>query len=142
MATRDGSARWDGDLMSGSGRLVVGTGAWESPFSFRSRFEDGDGTNAEELIAAAHASCFSMALVHVMSQEGHTPRSIETAARVHLRNVDGLPTIAQIDLETAGDVPGMDEATFRAYAERAKDGCAVSRALGGVARIGVVARSA
>src|SRR5919204_4747089 len=99
MAARKGSAYWDGDLQTGGGRLTVGEDAWEQRYTFRSRFEDGPGTNAEELIAAAHASCFNMALVHVLGQDGHAPRSVRTAARVHLRNVDGLPTIAQIELE-------------------------------------------
>jgi osmotically inducible protein OsmC len=142
MADRIGSAEWNGDLSSGSGRLTVGNGAWEAPYSFVSRFADGDGTNSEELIAAAHAACFSMALTHVLGENGHPPRSVRTAARVRLRNVDGLPTISRIDLETEGDVPGMAEAEFAGYAQRARAGCAVSRALAGVREITVTARTA
>jgi len=142
MAARNGSADWNGDLQSGAGRLTVGEGAWKEQYSFRSRFEDGSGTNAEELIAAAHASCFSMALVHVLGEHGYAPRSVRTAARVHLRNVDGLPTIARIELETEGDVPGIDDDGFREFAERAKAGCAVSRALTGVRDLSVTARLA
>jgi lipoyl-dependent peroxiredoxin len=139
MATRNGSARWTGDLSSGAGRVTVGDGAWTSAYSFASRFDDGAGTNPEELIAAAHAGCFSMALCHVLTEAGHPPRSIETVARVHLRLVDGAPTIQQIDLETRGDAPGLDEERFRELSETAKAACAVSRALRGVERIGVSA---
>jgi osmotically inducible protein OsmC len=139
MATRNGSARWNGDLATGSGRVTVGEQAWTSNYSYASRFEDGAGTNPEELIAAAHAGCFSMALCSTLSGSGHTPRSIETMARVHLRLVDGMPTIQQIDLETKGDVPDLDAAGFRELAARAKAACAVSRALGGVEQISVSA---
>jgi lipoyl-dependent peroxiredoxin len=139
MATRNGSARWNGDLASGSGRLTVGERAWTGEYSFASRFEDGAGTNPEELIAAAHAGCFSMALCHVLTEAGNAPRSIETKARVHLRPVDGMPTIQQIDLETKGDIPDLDEDDFRRLAEQAKVACTVSRALRGVEQIAVSA---
>ena len=139
MATRNGSARWTGDLSSGSGRLTVGEDAWTADYSFASRFDDGPGTNPEELIAAAHAGCFSMALCHALTVDGCDPRSIETVARVHLRLVDGAPTIQQIDLETFAEAPGLDEDRLRELAAAAKAGCAVSRALGGVAQIGVSA---
>ena len=140
MAARKGSAEWDGDLQSGAGLLTVGEDTWAGPYSFRSRFEDGAGTNAEELIAAAHASCFNMALVHVLGENGYEPHSVRTAAKVHLRNVDGLPTIARIELQTEGDVGGIDEEGFRKYAQMAKAGCAVSRALTGVREISVIAQ--
>jgi lipoyl-dependent peroxiredoxin len=139
MATRNGSARWTGDLSSGAGRVTVGDRAWTGDYSFASRFEDGAGTNPEELIAAAHAGCFSMAFVHALSEAGHAPVSIETVAHVRLRPVDGTPTIVQIDLETRGDAEGLDEKRFRELAETAKAGCAVSRALAGVERISVSA---
>jgi lipoyl-dependent peroxiredoxin len=139
MATRNGSARWNGDLSSGSGRVTVGDSAWTGPYSFASRFEDGTGTNPEELIAAAHAGCFSMAFALALSEAGHAPVFIETAARVQLRPVDGTPTIVQIDLETRGDAEGLDEVRFRELAEAAKAGCVVSRALAGVERITVSA---
>jgi osmotically inducible protein OsmC len=140
MATRNGSAEWKGDLQGGSGRLTVGEHAWEGDYSFASRFEEGEGTNPEELVAAAHAACFSMALSNMLAEHGHGPRSVRTTARVHLRNVDGAPTIAQIELETEGDVPGIDEDHFREHAEEAKQGCPVSRALGGVREISLTAK--
>ena len=139
MATRNGSARWNGDLATGSGNVTVGDRAWTGDYSYASRFEDGAGTNPEELIAAAHAGCFSMALCSTLSGAGYTPRSIETKARVHLRLVEGMPTIQQIDLETKGDVPDLDADGFRVLAERAKAACAVSRALRGVEQITVSA---
>jgi lipoyl-dependent peroxiredoxin len=137
MATRNGSAEWNGDLAGGSGTVTIGDGAWTGSYSFASRFEEGAGTNPEELIAAAHAGCFSMALSHVLTEAGHTPRSLQTTARVHLRLVDGAPTIQQIDLETTGDVPDLSDDRFQELAELAKANCAVSRALGGVERITV-----
>jgi lipoyl-dependent peroxiredoxin len=140
MATRNGSAQWDGDLQNGSGRLTVGDGVFEGDYSFSSRFEEGEGTNPEELIAAAHAACFSMALAGGLAEHGHEPRSVKTTARVHLRNVDGAPTIQQIELETVGDVPGIDDDHFRTHAEQAKAECPVSRALGAVEEVSVSAR--
>jgi lipoyl-dependent peroxiredoxin len=139
MATRNGSARWNGDLSSGNGRVTVGDSAWTGPYSFTSRFGEGTGTNPEELIAAAHAGCFSMAFAHALNEAGHAPAFIETAARVQLRAVDGTPTIVQIELETLGDVEGLDEARFREFAESAKASCTISRALAGVERISVSA---
>jgi lipoyl-dependent peroxiredoxin len=136
MATRDGSAEWRGDLRSGSGTASVASGLFsDGNYSFSSRFEEGSGTNPEELIAAAHAGCFSMALSNILAGEGHTPDSVRTTAKVHLRNVDGNPTIAQIDLITEGRVPDIDQAQFTEYAEQAKAGCPVSRALTGVGEI-------
>src|SRR4051794_32473584 len=103
MATRNGSAKWEGDLLTGSGRLTIGEGAWTGDYSY-SRFAgvlpdadaDGATTNPEELLAAAHAACFSMALSLALTDAGHPPRSIETAGRVHLRVVAGAPTIQRI----------------------------------------------
>ena len=135
MATRNGSAEWKGDLKGGSGTVKVGDGVFEGNYSFASRFEDGDGTNPEELLAAAHAGCFSMALSLIIGEDGHTPESLRAQAKVQLRNLDGVPTIARIDLEVEGSVPGIDEDAFRAYAEQAKAGCVVSRALAGVPEI-------
>jgi lipoyl-dependent peroxiredoxin len=132
MATRNGSAEWKGDLKGGSGTVTVGDGVFEGQYSFSSRFEEGEGTNPEELLGAAHASCFAMALSLLLSEEGHPPDSVRTRAKVQLRNVDGLPTIARIELEAEGSVPGLDEDAFRGFAEKAKDGCPVSRALAGV----------
>jgi len=136
MATRDGSAEWRGDLRSGSGTVSVASGLFsEGTYSFSSRFEEGSGTNPEELIAAAHAGCFSMALSNILAGDGHPPESVKTTAKIHLRNVDGNPTIAQIDLVSEGRVPGIDQAQFGDYAEQAKAGCPVSRALAGVSEI-------
>lgn len=140
MATRNGSATWKGNLQEGSGRLTVGDGAWEGGYSFSSRFEEGEGTNPEELIAAGHAACYSMALSHALAEAGHEPRSVTTTAKAHLRNVDGAPTIAKIELETEGEVPGIDEAEFTRFAEEAKEQCVVSRALAGVSEMELTAR--
>ena len=143
MATRDGTAEWRGDLKSGSGTASVASGLFnEGNYSFSSRFEEGRGTNPEELIAAAHAGCFSMALSNILAGEGHTPESVKTTAKVHLRNVDGNPTISRIDLVSEGRVPGIDQAQFPAYAEQAKAGCPVARALAGVSEITLEAKLA
>src|SRR3954469_11972708 len=142
MATRNGSAQWSGNLKDGSGTVTVGDGVWSGDYSFESRFEEGEGTNPEELIAAAHAGCFTMALSAQLGEAGHAPNSVKTTARVQIRNVDGLPTIDHITLETEGDVPGIDQALFQETAEAAKAGCAVSRALAGVNKMTVTAKLA
>jgi lipoyl-dependent peroxiredoxin len=148
MAGRIGSARWSGDLQTGSGELTVGEGVYTSAYSGSSRFhgvlpgfEEGAGTNPEELLAAAHAACFTMALALALTEAGiEPPRSLETRATVHLRFVDGAPTIQQVELETEGDVPGLDEAAFQQSAEEARRGCIISRAFANVEQITVVAR--
>ena len=132
MATRNGSAEWHGDLKGGAGTLTVGDGVFEGAYSFSSRFEEGEGTNPEELIAAAHAACFTMALSNILAEHGHSPESVRTVAKVHLRQTDQGPTIQRIDLETEGRVGGIDEGHFAKHAEEAKIGCPVSRALAGV----------
>jgi osmotically inducible protein OsmC len=142
MAVRNGSAEWRGDLQNGSGTLAVGDGIFEGQYSFASRFEEGSGTNPEQLIAASHAACFSMALANILSEAGHAPDSVRTTARVQLRNVDGAPTLTRIDLETEGEVPGIDDQQFQQYAEQAKKGCPVSRALAGVPEIALSAKLA
>jgi osmotically inducible protein OsmC len=119
--------------------MALGSGAFEGPYTFKSRFEDGPGTNPEELIGAAHAGCFTMALSLGLSEAGNPPDSLNTDARVHLRQQEGLPTITQIDLAVRGRVPGIDEAAFKQAAEAAKTGCVVSRALAGVPEINVEA---
>jgi osmotically inducible protein OsmC len=139
MATRNGSAEWRGDLQGGSGSLTVGDGVFAGAYSFASRFEEGEGTNPEELIAGAHAACFSMALSNILAGDGHPPDSVRTTAKVHLRNVDGAPTIAKIDLVVEGSVPGIDGGAFADYAEQAKADCPVSRALAGVPEMTVSA---
>jgi len=135
MATRNASAKWQGNLVEGNGSMALGSGAWEGPFTFKSRFEEGQGTNPEELIGAALAGCFTMQVSHALSEAGHVPDSVQTQAKVQIRNVDGNPTIAQIDLETRARVPGLDDATFQETAKAAKDGCIISRALAGVGNI-------
>jgi osmotically inducible protein OsmC len=132
MPTRTSSAQWQGNLKEGSGTMRLGSGAFEGAYSFASRFESGTGTNPEELIGAAHAGCFSMALSNILSQAGFTPTKIETTAAVHM---DLGPTgfgIAKIDLNTVGDVPGVSAEEFAAHAETAKATCPVSRALAAV----------
>ena len=129
-----GSAEWKGDLRSGQGTFTAGDGI-TGEYSFRSRFEDGPGANPEQLIAGAHASCFSMALAAALEQAGTPAESVKTEAIVTLRQVDGAPTITSIALSTVGHVPGVDEETFRQTAEEAKRGCPVSRALAGVPEV-------
>lgn len=129
-----GSAEWQGDLKSGAGTFTAGEGI-SGDYSFKSRFEDGPGANPEQLIAAAHAACFSMALSAALGDAGTPVEAVNTDATVTLRFVDGAPTITSIALSTVGRVPGIDEATFRAAAEDAKHGCPVSRALDGVPEI-------
>jgi lipoyl-dependent peroxiredoxin len=132
MTTRTSSARWQGNLKDGSGTVALGSGAFEGSYSFVSRFEAGSGTNPEELIAAAHAGCFSMAFSNILSQAGFTPNSVETSAAVHLERVDGGSGITRIDLTTRADVPGIDAAEFEKHAAAAKAGCPVSKALAAV----------
>ena len=142
MAERKGSAEWKGDLKGGGGTVTVGDGAWSGSYSFASRFEEGEGTNPEELIGAAHAACFAMALSNALAEGGHPPDSVNATANVSLRFVDGAPTIAQIDLDVVGSVPGIDQDAFVATAEEAKKACPVSRALAGVPAINLNARLA
>ena len=144
MAKRNGSAEWRGDVQSGAGTVRVGDGVFEGGFSANSRFGEGDDpqTNPEQLIAAAHAACFSMALSNILATAGHAPDSVRTDAKVTLRFVDGAPTITQIDLDTLGAVPGIDQAQFQSFAEQAKAGCPISRALAAVPEITLTAKLA
>ena len=139
MTIRESEAIWQGSLKEGSGRLRLGSGAFEGAYSFPSRFESGPGTNPEELIAAAHAGCFTMALTYALGNAGHTPVRIQTTAKVHLGATAAGPAITRIELETRGEVAGLDDEEFRAFAESAKKGCLVSRALAGVPEITVTA---
>jgi lipoyl-dependent peroxiredoxin len=140
MTERNGAAEWRGDVQNGSGTLTVGPGVFEGAYSFASRFGEGTGTNPEQLIAAAHAACYSMALSNIMSQAGHVPDSVQTTARVDLRNIDGAPTLSAIHLVTEGRVPGLDQDQFTTFAEQAKAGCPISRALAGVPEITLEAK--
>ena len=128
MAIRTSSAEWKGTLKEGAGTMKLGSGAYEGPFSFASRFESGRGTNPEELIGAAHAGCFSMALASRITKAGFAPTRIHTTATVHLS--EG-PTINLIELNTEAEVPNLTEATFMELAENAKKNCPVSKALAG-----------
>jgi osmotically inducible protein OsmC len=129
-----GSAEWNGDLKGGHGEFLAGDSI-TGDYSFKSRFEDGEGANPEQLIGAAHAACFSMALSNMLSEAGNVPDSVKTEAVVTLKMVDGDPTITKIALTTVGEVPGIDEDAFKEQAEAAKKGCPVSRALAGVEEI-------
>ncbi len=129
-----GNAEWKGDLRSGSGTFIAGD-TIQGEFSFKSRFEDGPGANPEQLIAAAHASCFSMALSNGLAEAGTPVDSVKTDATVTLKIVDGAPTITSIALTTVGVVPGVDGDGFKAAAEDAKQNCPVSKALAGVPEI-------
>ncbi len=136
-----GSAEWKGDVPTGTGTFTAGDSI-TGGYTFKSRFEDGPGSNPEQLIAAAHAACFSMALSNILAQAGTTPESVHTDATVTLRRVDGAPTITKIALVTTGKVPGIDEATFVKHAEAAKVGCPVSKALASVQEITLEAKLA
>jgi osmotically inducible protein OsmC len=132
MPTRNASARWEGSLQQGGGTMKLGSGAYEGPYSAQSRFEDGDGTNPEELLGAAHAGCFSMSLSLVLGEAGHQPESIQTDAVVQLdKGGDGFK-ISKIALSTRGRVPDLDADAFEQHAQTAKDNCPVSKALAGV----------
>jgi osmotically inducible protein OsmC len=135
MTARNGSAEWHGSIEGGAGTVSVGDGVFEGAYSYESRFAEGEGTNPEQLIAAAHAACFTMALSSVLGAAGHVPESLRTNARVQLRNIDGAPTLARIDLETEGHVPGIDDRGFQQHAQEAKANCPVSRALAGIPEI-------
>ncbi len=132
MPVRTAEAVWEGDLQNGKGTLRLGSGAFEGQYSFTSRFEEGTGTNPEELIGAAHAGCFSMALSAALAREGHTPTRVQTTARVRLEKVGDAMAITGSALQCEGEVPGIDEATFLKFAENAKKNCIVSRALGAI----------
>jgi len=129
MSVRTGSAEWKGNLPKGSGTVETETGALKGAYSFASRFEEGAGTNPEELIAAAHAGCFSMAFANGLAKAGFEPASIRTTAKVHLEmGPDGFG-VSRIDLECFGEVPGIDDAAFQEQAQGAKAGCPVSKAV-------------
>ena len=133
MPARTANARWEGGLKDGKGNMRLGGGAFEGQYSFSSRFEEGTGTNPEELIAAAHAGCFSMAFSGGLEKGGHSPNSVETEAKVHLSPKEGGGfRISRIDLVTTADVPGIDEDAFQQAAQAAKEGCPVSQALSAV----------
>ena len=129
MPVRLAHGEWKGNLKEGAGTVKLGSGAFEGAYSFPSRFEEGDGTNPEELLGAAHAACYSMALANMLASEGHEVESISTDAKVHLGKGDDGFEVTKIVLETTGKVAGMSAEEFQAFAEKAKVGCPISRAL-------------
>jgi lipoyl-dependent peroxiredoxin len=131
MPIRTAEAEWKGNIAQGSGEMSVGSGAFKGKYSVGTRFENAAGTNPEELIGAAHAGCFSMALTAGMSRAGVHPTSVHTNAKVHIDNVDGGWSITKIELDTVGVVPGIDQAKFQEFADSAKKNCPVSKALAG-----------
>ena len=132
MVARKASAVWHGDLKSGNGTMKLGSGAFEGSYTFASRFEQGEGTNPEELIGAANAGCFSQALSLSLAQAGYEPKRISTTAKVTLEQVGDGHKITKIHLDTVANVPDIDEETFMEHAQGAKEGCPVSKALAGV----------
>ncbi len=140
MTTNTAHAQWNGNLKQGNGQVELGQGAFKGEFSFHSRFENGPvgnkkGTNPEELIAAAHAACFSMAFSNALAEAGFTPTSVKTTAEVTLGKNDTGPSITQIVLNTDADVPGISEAKFHEVGQAAKIGCPISKALAAVGNI-------
>ncbi|RPI65848.1 MAG: OsmC family peroxiredoxin [Ignavibacteriales bacterium] len=130
MAVRKGSAEWSGDLKSGKGKLSSETGVLNNiSYDAASRFETGNTTNPEELLGAAHAACYSMALANNLAKDGYTVNSIKTIDDVHLNKTDAGFTITKIVIHTEAKIEGIDEATFKKHAENTKSGCPVSRAL-------------
>ncbi len=139
MPKRKANAEWKGALPDGNGTLALGSGAFEGSYSFSSRFEEGVGTNPEELVGAAHAGCFSMALSGDLGKSGFKPQSVKTEAVVHLVKSDGGFSVTEIDLDCDAHVPGIDEAEFTKIAEGAKKNCPISKLLTG-AKINLTAR--
>lgn len=132
MAVRKSEAEWRGTLKEGAGTMRLASGLYEGPYTYSSRFEEGRGTNPEELIGAAHAGCFSMFLAALLTEKGYPPERVHTTAAVHL---GAGPQIKKVDLECEATVPGVDEAVFQELAVAAKDGCPVSKALAAVPEI-------
>ena len=131
MPVRNAEAQWNGGIMDGKGTMKLGSGAFEGAYSFKSRMEEGTGTNPEELIGAAHAGCYSMALSAALGQAGFTPTSIHTKAAVRFDKVEGGFAISKIDLTTNAEIPNIDDAKFQEIAKAAKENCPVSKALAG-----------
>ncbi|GGK32988.1 peroxiredoxin [Pilimelia terevasa] len=129
MSIRTAEAHWEGTLREGVGTVRTGKGGITGNYSFRSRFEEGEGTNPEELVGAAHAGCYSMFLAKLLTDAGCAPRKLETTASVQLDSTDAGPRVTRIGLETRGDVPGMDAADFAKWAEEAKQNCPISHLL-------------
>jgi osmotically inducible protein OsmC len=139
MPVRTADAEWTGTLQDGNGHMHLASGAWDGPYSASSRFEEGEGTNPEELIAAAHAGCYSMALSGSLTRAGFPPERIGTSAKVHIEKGEAGFSITAIELETEATVPGIDDARFQELAQQTKDTCPVSKALAAVPSISVAA---
>ncbi len=131
MPVRRASAQWNGGIKDGKGTMKLGSGAFEGTYSFGTRFEDAPGTNPEELIGAAHAGCFSMALSLFLENAGHKPESIQTSAEVTIESSGEGFKITRVALSTEAKIPGIDESTFQEQASAAKEKCPVSQALAG-----------
>lgn len=131
MATRKANAVWQGNLKNGEGKMQTESGKLDSGFNAKTRFEGEKGTNPEELIGAAYAGCFSMALSNILDEAGYNPEKIETSAQVHLEPVDGGFQIKLIELDMQGQVPQINEEEFEKYANEAKENCPVSQVLMG-----------
>ena len=140
MPIRTSEAIWKGNLAKGNGKMIVGGGWCEGSFTRASRFEEGEGTNPEELLGAAHAGCYSMYLSAILSADDFVPNSVNTTAAVHIGQVDGAPTIHTIELSCTADVPGIDQDKFMEYAKRAKAECPVSKALAAVNTVELTAK--
>src|ERR1044072_8573862 len=121
MPIRTASARWEGNLTEGSGTIKTGKGGYQGNYSFKSRFEEGEGSNPEELIGAAHAGCFSMAFSKGLADAGHTPTSVDTTAKVHLDKTDAGMTVTRIDLDSVVDAPGIEDGELQKIAQGAKE---------------------
>ncbi len=142
MTARNGSADWRGDIKNGMGNVTVGNGVFQGAYSYGTRFGEDAGTNPEQLIAAAQAACFTMALAALLGAAGHVPESLHTNAVVHLRNINGAPTLVRLDIDTEGHVAGVDDQQFQRYAQEAKTNCPVARALAGIPEIVLTAKLA
>ncbi|ASW57254.1 OsmC family protein [Plantactinospora sp. KBS50] len=140
MPIRTAAAQWQGNLTEGAGTIKTGKGGLQGAYSFKSRFEEGAGTNPEELIGAAHAGCYSMALAKALSDAGHVPTSVDTEARVHLDKTDAGMTVTRIELVTGVVAAGLDADEFSKIAEAAKENCPISRLLSPGAQISLDAR--
>ncbi|NGP88725.1 OsmC family protein [Fodinibius halophilus] len=131
MPTSNANATWNGDLKNGNGTMKFDSGSYEGKYTFASRFENGESTNPEELIGAAHAGCYAMALSNELAEAGHDPQSVEARAEVTFEVTDGGPAITGIKLIAEANIPNIDNDTFQQFAEGAKEGCPVSKALAG-----------
>lgn len=140
MPIRSSTAHWQGSLTEGTGTVRTGKGGLQGPYSFKSRFEEGEGTNPEELVGAAHAGCFSMFLAKLLAEAGHTADSVDTTAGVHLDKTDAGMTVTRIDLDTVAVAPGLDDAEFQKLVVNAKENCPISRLLAPGAQIVVNAK--